>query len=108
MTLSNSTLMIRSINFAASVDANAEQTLPRVIRHKRGDIDDFISRCDDLCFKLLRLFALGLEVNRSPVDLVLITLTSSRLPQKMGEKTGLSPDMIEPKGLGAQCFDGFM
>ena len=55
------------MNFGEFKDGRPQQILPPSLSAYERDIANFEKLCHNLCIRLLRLFALGLKVNRSGV-----------------------------------------
>lgn len=54
------------MNIGEYIDGKAQQPLPPTLVNHESDIGDFSKKCSELCMKLLRLLAVGLQVSRSP------------------------------------------
>ncbi len=53
----------RALNFGEFVDGKAQQPLPKSLAAHEKELSCFADLCHSLCIKILRLFALGLEVS---------------------------------------------
>ncbi|KAI9796097.1 MAG: hypothetical protein M1833_006519 [Piccolia ochrophora] len=55
--------MSRAFNFGEFENGKAQQPLSSVLTEHEAELDHFFGRCQKLCAKILRLFALGLEID---------------------------------------------
>lgn len=99
--------MSRAVNFGDFVDGKSSQPLAPVLSSSEAKIGDFQTQCHNLCLRLLRLFALGLQVSRRvPIKLAIWYKYFSRLSQALEERIGSLQGMTDPKDLPVALFDG--
>ncbi|MCJ1230097.1 hypothetical protein MMC12_006768 [Toensbergia leucococca] len=54
-----------AINFGEFVNGKAQQPMPKSLAAHEAEIGQFAMRCNELCMKLLRLFACGLQIDEA-------------------------------------------
>lgn len=88
----------RAFNFGEFKDGKAQQPLPPAFIPHESDLDAFSDYCHNMCVKILRLFALGLQVStvlgqNAPIDFIPV-------PQILSYKHTTKPLQVDPKDGG--------
>lgn len=89
----------RAFNFGEFVDGRAQQPMPKSLAPNEADLSRFADLCHGLCIKLLKLFALGLNVGTVQILIGgdVHCLSDDRSIRTTAERIGFPPAMIPQK-----------
>ena len=95
----SNSIYIRAFNLAEFIDGQAQQSMPKSLAPNEADLSRFADLCHGLCIKLLKLFALGLNVGtvRIMIGGDVRCLSDERSMRTRAARIGFPPAMIPRK-----------